>query len=388
MTVAKLLQLVDGAAGFAPVTAPAPLAELEAYFARFVAYPSEHARVAHTLWAAHAHLMDAWQSTPRIAFLSPEPASGKSRALEITETVVPNPVQAVNVTPAYLFRKIGEGDTLPTVLFDEADTVWGPRASTENEELRGLLNAGHRRGAVAGRCIVVGKTVRTEELPAFCAVALAGLGDLPDTILTRSVIVRMRRRAPHEAVEPFRPRLHEAEGHALRNRLAGWADSVRAAMAEALPTMPPGVCDRDADVWEPLLAVADAAGGDWPQRARVAAVALVAAAKAGTPSLGVRLLADLRTVFGDREVMSTVEILKDLCAIEESPWADLKGKALDARGLSNRLKAYGVSPTTVRIGEHTPKGYRKSDLFDTWQRYLGGPGIGVATSATNATAAE
>src|SRR5262249_16933137 len=143
----------------------------------------------------------------RIAFLSPEPASGKTRALEVSELLVPNPVEAINVSPAYLFRKVGSEDGPPTILFDEIDTIFGPKAK-ENEEIRGLLTAGHGKGAVAGRCVVRGKTVTTEEISAYCAVALAGLGWLPDTILTRSIIVRMRRRAPHEKVTPFRRKVY------------------------------------------------------------------------------------------------------------------------------------------------------------------------------------
>src|SRR5262249_54120257 len=115
--------------------------------------------------------MESWESTPRIAFLSPEPGSGKTRALEVTETMVPRPVEAVNTTPAYLFRKVSDPAGLPTILFDEIDTIFGPRAK-EHEEIRGMLNAGHRRGAMAGRCVVRGRHIDTEELPAFCAVAL------------------------------------------------------------------------------------------------------------------------------------------------------------------------------------------------------------------------
>jgi hypothetical protein len=177
---------------------------------RFVAYPSEHAHIAHVLWIAHAHLMEAWESTPRIAFLSPEPGSGKTRALEVSELLVPRPVEAVNVTPAYLFRKVSDPDGRPTILFDEIDTVFGPKAR-DNEEIRGLINAGHRRGAVAGRCVVRGKIIETEEIPTYCAVALAGIGDLPDTILTRSVVIRMRRRAPNEKIEAYRRRVHAPE---------------------------------------------------------------------------------------------------------------------------------------------------------------------------------
>jgi hypothetical protein len=140
-----------------------------------------------------------WDSTPRLAFLSAEPGSGKTRALEITELLVPNPVQTVNVSPAYIFRKIGAESGAATILYDEIDTVFGPKAK-ENEEIRGLLNAGHRRGAVAGRCVVYGNTVKTEELPAYAAVAVAGIGWLPDTLLTRSIIIRMRRRHAGEQV--------------------------------------------------------------------------------------------------------------------------------------------------------------------------------------------
>jgi len=304
---------------------------IRAFLARFVAYPSEDALIAHALWVAHTHLMDVWESTPRLAFLSPEPASGKTRALEITETLVPRPIEAVNATPAYLFRKVSDSAGAPTILFDEIDTLFGPRAK-ENEEIRGMLNAGHRRGAKAGRCVVRGTVIGIEELPAYCAVALAGLGDLPDTILTRSVIVRMRGRAPTETVEPYRRRKHAPEGNALRDQLAAWAVAI-ASTLDKTPEMPAGVTDRDADVWEALLSIADAARGRWPERARVAAVTLVTLAKAVTPSQGVRLLADLHSVFGDADVMATDALLKALIGMDESPWDDLRGKPLDGRRL-------------------------------------------------------
>ena len=107
-----------------------PLDDVEQFLRRFVAYPTDHARVAHTLWIGHAWFMDRWESTPRIAFLSPEPGSGKSRCLEVTEPLVPRPVHAVNTTPAYLFRKVSDEAGLPTILYDEIDTVFGPKAKT------------------------------------------------------------------------------------------------------------------------------------------------------------------------------------------------------------------------------------------------------------------
>lgn len=344
----------------------AVLQEVYDYLGRFVAYASEHAHVAHALWIAHTHLMDKWDSTPRIAFLSPEPGSGKSRALEVMVPLVPRPVQAINTTPAYLFRKVADEAGRPTILYDEIDTVFGPKAK-DNEETRGLLNAGHRKGAVAGRCVVRGKQVYTEEIPAYCAVALAGLGDLPDTILSRSVVIRMRRRAPREKIEQFRARLNEPQGRKIGENLATWCVTV--AHRITWPDMPPEVQDRDADVWEALIAVADAAGDDWPIRAWEAAVALVTESKQSTPSLGIRLLADLRRAFGDHDAMFTEDVLAALHKIEEAPWADLRGKPLDSRGLSSRLRPYGINPKQVRIGE-SRKGYARTDLFDAWQRYL------------------
>jgi hypothetical protein len=346
------------------------LGDVEVFLSRFVAYPSDAARIAHVLWIAHTHLMDAWESTPRLAFLSPEPGSGKTRALEITELLVPRPVESINATPAYLFRKVSDPDGLPTILFDEIDTLFGPRAK-EHEEIRGILNAGHRRGAMAGRCVVKGKIVVTEELPAYCAVALAGLGNLPDTIFSRSIIVRMRRRAPSETIEPYRRRTHAPEGHALRERLAQWAERHLAELSACRPTMPEGVTDRAADVWEALLAIADVASGEWPERARVSAVTLVTDAMARTPSLGIRLLSDLRTVFGDNDAKLTADILGLLTTLEEAPWSDLKGKPLDARRLASLLRPYDITSTTVRVEAVVAKGYRRVDLYDAWVRYLG-----------------
>ena len=263
--------------------------------------------------------------------------------------------------------------------------MFGPRAK-ENEEIRGLLNAGHRKGAVAGRCVVRGKEVFTEELPAYCAVAMAGLGYLPDTILTRSVIVNMRRRAPTETVEPYRRRVHGAEGMTLRDRLTLWATSARDSISSTYPSMPAGVVDRDADVWEALLAVADSAGGEWPARARVAAVTFVTAARDSTPSLGVRLLADLRQVFSDSSQMSTTDIIKGLTSIEEAPWADIRGQAIDSRRLANYLRPFAIHSKLIRFKEQVARGYAREDLVDAWARYLG-PTVGPSASVTRVTTA-
>jgi hypothetical protein len=363
----------------APENGAALLDEVEAFHRRFNVFPLEAAYVAVALWDAHAHLIECFDSTPRIAFLSPEPGSGKSRALEVMETLVPNRMMAANATANAMFRAVSATETRPTILFDEVDAIFGPAAGGD-EQLRAFINAGHRRGASTWRCVGDGSNQTPTEFPSYCAVAMAGLGSLPDTILTRSVIVRMRRRAPNEQVEPWRKRLNEPEGNALRDRLSTWAAAVRASVADVFPEMPEGVSDRPADVWEPLLAVADAAGGNWPKRARTACLELVNAAKKDDKaSLGIKLLMDLRDAFNGAHRMPTAHILASLNALDDSPWADLAGKPLDARGLAKRLGEYvtednePIKARNIKTGDGVVKGYYASDLADAWTRYCPPP---------------
>ena len=345
-----------------------------AWLSRFVAYPSLHALHAHAAWILHTHLADCFDNTPRIAFLSVEPGSGKSRALDVTEPLVPDPVLTVNVSVSYLFRRIAveEGAPLPTVLFDEIDSVFSKRASESTEQIRGLLNSGYRRGATVGRTVIQGKELRAEEWPSFCPVALAGLDDMPDTLMTRSIVVRMRKRSPSEIIEPFRPRVERAAAAALRRDIERWSREVRPGMLDVWPELPEGITDRNADVWEPLIAVADAAGGPWPELLRAAAVEMVAEQGQRPPTVGIRLLADIRTVMAEHPVMRTSDLLGALHGMETAPWGSmLGGLPIDARYLARRLAKYD-SPTsnTVRVGSGVAKGDALHHFADAWARYL------------------
>jgi hypothetical protein len=360
------------------------LNDVRTYLGRFIRYPSEHAAIAHVLWVAHAHLMPCWESTPRLAFLSPEPESGKTRGLEATEPLVPRPINTMNSSANYLFRKAGSDEGQPTVLFDEIDTIFGPKAK-EHEDIRAFINSGHRRGATFGRCVVHGSAVTTEEIESFAAVALAGLGWLPDTILTRSIIIRMRRRLRGEHVEPFRHRIHTPEGAVLCRRLIGWARKVAGAAEAARPVLPPTVEDRQADGWEPLLAVADLAAGEWPALGRKAAEALVAVSRDTPVSLNLRLLGDLRTVFWNNLVavsqatpqgLPTKRILEDLYALDDAPWHTVnKGEAYTPSQLARVLHDYEVGSENLRPhpdpnARTQAKGYPIAPLADAWRRYL------------------
>ena len=329
--------------------------------------------------------MDCWESTPRIAFLSPEPGCGKTRALEVTELLVPRPVEAVNVTPAYLFRKVCDPDGPPTILYDEIDTVFGPKAK-DNEEIRGMLNAGHRNGRRR-------RPVRG---------ARQDRRNRGDPGLLRRRVGRARRPARHAACRasvvvadatPGADRTRSSRAGAASTRPRREAARSARALGELVarpgrrhwPEMPDGVADRDADVWEALLAVADLAGGHWPDTARVAAVTLVTASKGRTPSLGVLLLHDIQTVFNNRgaDRLSTEVLLTDLKGMEESPWAVIRrGEPLDARGLSQRLRKYDIKPDLQRIGDEVLRGYTRAQFADAWSRYLHTESVTSVTEVT------
>ncbi len=178
----------------------------------------------------------------------------------------------------------------------------------------------------------------------------------------------MRRRAPSESIREFIEEDADEEAAALRMRLADWVS--RAELKGARPEMPAGVTDRKAEVWRALLAVADAAGTGWPAKARAACRHFVLSNDPGELSLGVRLLADLRTIFGAADQLPTATVLEKLCGIEDAPWSDMHGKAIDPRRLSRMLGKYGVKPKVLRIGDSTPRGYTREALADLWLRYL------------------
>lgn len=352
------------------VTAQEPgaalLDELLTALGRFVVFPSAEAADAVVLWIAATYAQDVLDAAPRLNFTGPEKRCGKSRALDMIEATCHAPLVTADASVAAIFRSIGPNP--PTLIFDEVDAVFGTKAKSEvNEDLRALLNAGFQRNRPARRC--VGPQQEVREFPTFAMAALAGIGELPGTILDRSVVVRMRRRAPGEAVSPYRFSRDRAPLRALGDRLGAWVRTVKPELRHAEPVLP--VEDRAADLWEPLVILADAAGGTWPERARVAAVALTAegAESSSEASLGVRLLADCREVFATGiEEIGSEELCNKLRALPEAPWESF---TFTQRNLAKRLRPYGIAPRQVRPGGMAQvRGYRASDFHDAFSRYL------------------
>jgi hypothetical protein len=354
-----------------------------AFVARFSVFPSKHCVPTLALWYAHTHATEQFYVTPRLVLDSAEPGSGKTRVLEVAQYLVRAPEMTISATPAALFRLVSLGPI--TILFDEVDAIFNPKNGGNNEDLRGLLNAGYKRSATIARCVGDAKNMKVERFPVYAPAALAGIaGAMPATITTRAITIHMRRRRADEPVEPFRERHVACQAQPLREQVAAWIDSISTRLGDAQPDMPNGVTDRPAEIWEPLLAIADIAGGHWPRTARNACRHFVLDTGPQLTSIGVRLLADLRELFtrAGTDRMTTADILTTLSELEESPWADLHGKPLDSRRLSKELARYGIKPKNLKLPTGgVVKGYRtdgEDGLADVWSRYL-------PTAATTAT---
>lgn len=344
------------------------LEELAGFIRRYVALSEDQAFVI-ALWIVHTHALAAADTTPYLNIKSAEKRSGKTRLLEVLALLAAGSWFTGRVTPAVLVRKVAA--ETPTLLLDESDAAFkGDREYAET--LRGVLNAGFRRGGATSLCVGQGANITYEDFPVFSPKAIAGIGKLPDTIADRCIPVELRRRRPGEKVERFRVRKVGPEALPIRQAAAAWATAHLGALGEAEPSLPDELDDRAQDIMEPLLAIADEVGGEWPGRSRRAAVALLSAGeREDSESLGVRLLRELRDIFDAEKAdrLPTGAILEKLHAMEEAPWGSLRGEPLDARGLARLLKPYGVRPEKLREGTGTFRGYQRAGFEDAWARY-------------------
>lgn len=322
-------------------TTPEVLRLVHGELTRYIAFPSEQAADAVALWTLHTHVMPAWPATPRLAVNGPK-GCGKTRVLEVLSHLAPRAVIAVNLTPVVLWRMLGD---MPTILFDETDTVFGKAGSaTAHQELRAILNAGHTRGGVVYRAVGA-ESVRA--FPVYGACGLAGIGSLPDTIADRSIIIRMEQRKPNQEVAPFResdaaPRLHR-----VRQALESWARGAQDDLSRMRPDIP--VSNRAADVWGPIITIGEHAGKEWLDRATQACLTLTATS--GQQSMSSLLLDGIRRLEFDR--IRTQDLLRLL-------WANGDGwnfTNLTAASLASYLAVYEIRPGTIRFPGGTAKGY-------------------------------
>lgn len=327
---------------------------------RFIVLPT-NGGVALALWILHTYVMDAWWLSPLAVATSPTRRCGKTALLTVVSELVHRPLAASNISPAALFRAVEKYQ--PTLLLDEGET-W----LKANEELRGIVNAGHTR-----RTAMVIRTVGDDHEPAtfatWCPKFIALIGTLPDTLMDRAIVIEMRRKTAEERVERLRLDQLPDLCDPIRRQIARWAIDHADGLAASDPDVPTGLHDRAVDNWRPLLALGDALGGEWSTRARAAARSLAGVEQEDT--LGVQLLGDIKEVFDD-EVMSSADIVTALIALDERPWATYsrQDKPLTTNSMARMLKHFQIVPSgNIRVGERVRKSYRRTAFEDSWARY-------------------
>jgi hypothetical protein len=356
------------------------LEDVRAFIERYVVFalPGQSSVIA--LWAAHAWALDAFDYTPYLHPFSPEKQCGKSLLLDCLAVITPKSWHTISPSEAVLYREIDRNR--PTLLLDEADTLFPKGNDDRKEPLRALLNAGFERKARVPRCVGQGNSFTVQHFAVFCAKAFAGIGTLPDTISDRCIPIRLTRKSRDEFVERFRKRDAEAAAAPISSKLEAWAKCAETIqiLRAARPIIPDELSDRQADICEPLLAIADLAGGEWPERSRKALVSLCAGENEDD-SLGVKLLSAIRQVFeekSDIDRISTAQLLEQLVHQEtDAPWAiwweqDVKGGNTKGPGarLARLLKPFGIKARVIRLpDDSTPRGYMRQDFKEVWKRY-------------------
>ena len=344
-----------------PVDGARALDELAQTVARHVIL-SEAARDAVALWVMHAHAHDSAAISPLLSVTSPTPECGKSTlAVTLLGALVPRPLPTSNITPATLFRAVAKWS--PTLLIDEADTFLG-----RSDELRGIINSGHTRaGGFTLRS--VGDQHEPTIFPTWSPKCIACIGKLPPTLASRSIHIQLRRISPTESIAPLRG---DRLGHlgALQRRCWRWSRDHRDELSDADPSMPPTLRSRSADNWRHLLAIADLAGGEWPERARKAAVTLSAGVSEQTA--GIMLLQDICDVFKLVDRISSADLVAALVKRDDRPWSEWKGKPITQPRLARELEPFGIRPKQLRFpnGRAGISGYRAEQFVDAFARYV------------------
>jgi putative DNA primase/helicase len=350
-----------------PIDPAMLLTDIAATVRRFVVCNEE---VAHAvaLWISLTWFIDVVQVAPLAVITAPAKRCGKSILLSLLGKLVVRAITASNISPAALFRSIDKWH--PTLLIDEADTFM-----KNNEDLRGLLNSGHTRDS-AYVIRTVGDDFTPTKFSTWGAKAISGIGHdhIADTLRDRAVILELRRKLSHEKVE----RIRQAEPDLfddLRAKLARFADDYSETVRQSRPPLPTSLNDRAQDNWEPLLAIAMAAGNEWLQIGTMAALKL-SGGESSSQTIDTELLSDIQEIFEERQIdrISIADLIRALCADDEKPWSTYnRGLPIKPRQLSKKLKGYDIQSKTIRNGNETSKGYEKSQLEDAFFRYVASP---------------
>jgi len=352
-----------------------PLDRIDHFIRRFLILPNESDYTIVSLWIAHTYFTHKIKTTPRLAIISPEYGCGKSRVLEVLESLTFKGEKLDHHTRSYLMRTVDlireEFSRSPTLLIDEIDSVFR-KNSEEGEATRAFANTGYRATGFYG--ITEGDSKKTPtKFKTFAPMALAGKGEvLPESVMTRAVIIRLQRRMGNEYIEDFLTDLVAFEAEELREELLGWSDYCAQEISTLNPDLP--VRDRDREVWLPLFIVAYLADEAWIKRAEIALANIQEAKSDNTLPRERQLLSDIWKIFQgqEREKIKSAAIILGLIEMHDSEWDTYNfGKPINERALAKKLRTYGIKPAQIRFENgQGAKGYYRSEVESAVKRYL------------------
>lgn len=317
------------------------LDQVRDFIRRFVCMSEEESCVV-ALWVVHTHVFAVLDTTPYLEITSADKQSGKSRLLEVLKELVATPWKTGRTTAAALVRRIDAQS--PTLLLDESDAAFN---GEYGETLRSILNTGHRSDGVSSCCVRQGDSFEFVDFRTFCPKAIAGIGRLPETVSDRAFRVRLKRHAPDEPVERLRFRTLQGEAPVLRSSIQHWAACITDDLPNCSPTLPVELSDRQQDGAEPLLAIAELAGGNWASAARSSLIAICTQSQEADDSTAKTLFTDVRDTFSSKQTdrLSSADLVTALAQVETSPWAGWsRGTRLSVHQLAGLLKRYDIFP--------------------------------------------
>jgi hypothetical protein len=358
-----------------PINGAALLTELRKHFRRYVVLP-KHADVALSLWVLHTWVFDCFDIAPYLAITSPTRRCGKTLLMTVLYWLCCRAKKNDSMSKAAIYRSV-ESER-PTLLLDETSWVVDLK-----DERQGILCGGFERNGFVEVCEGDSANITVRRYSTYCPKAFGIIGKLTATLMDRAIQIAMQRKTKGESVKRLRRR-DNADHARLRQQCLRWANDNRQALLAMEPKAPDGLNDRALDFWEPLLAIAEQVGGDWPKLAREAAI-ILSGGEAASDERSVELLADIKAIFDANSLdeITTKALLAALCAAEERPWATYnKGKAISDRQVAKLLKQFSILSETIHpLGEKDAKGYKRDKFRDAFDRYLT-PSQGVENAAS------
>jgi len=331
---------------------------------RHIIFENKTHRFAISLWIAGTYLMDNWGLYPKLYINSPERECGKTSLLCIIEAFACNARMAASITPSAFYRIIeSEG---PTLLIDEAD-----RTLRGNEELNGIINAGHTKRTaikILSEPTHDGKW-KSVEMSLWAPQAFAGIGTQADTLLSRSIKIKMRRKMVSEAIDTI-PIDYFEQHQGLRHCMKSWSDKAGKSISELTVSIPKTASDRAIDNWRPMFQIANTLMGEWPERVLTAFTEMEVNDKESNPlSEGTELLTDIQSLIEKNKSneIPAAELLSYLVMKQDSEWFQHnRGKPITQKWLSRMLQGYGVYTERRRHANV----YEVENLQEAFTRYL------------------